>query len=187
MSALSESPARGAGSLLPERRGRTLVLALGSPLRGDDGVGAEILRELAAGAPVPQDVDFVDGGTPGLETALLLQGYQRAIIIDAAEMGRRPGEWARIGVDRHGFLGCREASGGGGREPTSVHQAGLAEALVLGAALGVIPESVTVYGIQPLECGWSAGISRPVRAAVAKVGRAIRNEIGSLAAAGRAG
>src|SRR3990172_358808 len=125
MSVLCESPARGAGSLLPERRGRTLVLALGSPLRGDDGVGAEILRELAAGAPVPQDVDFVDGGTPRLETALLLQGYQRAIIIDAAEMGRRPGEWARIGVDRHGFLGCREASGGGGRGPTSVHQAGV--------------------------------------------------------------
>jgi hydrogenase maturation protease len=186
MSALSEAPAREADAVR-QRRGRTLVLALGSPLRGDDGVGAAILQELTAGGPLPPDVDLVDGGTPGLETALLLEGYERAIIIDAAELRRRPGEWARLALVWQGSWQGRELISGGASDPTSIHQAGLAEALLLGATLGVIPESVTVYGVQPLVCGWSPGLSRPVRAAVAEVCRAIEDEISSREAAGRAG
>jgi hydrogenase maturation protease len=184
MSALCEAPARVFRSH-PERGGRTLVLALGSTLRGDDGVGAAVLDELAARGRLPRDVDLLDGGTPGLEIALLLEGYQRAIIIDAADMGRRPGEWARLAVDRNSCLGREQASGDLVLEPTSIHQVGVAEALVLGAALGVIPESVVVYGVQPLECGWSAGLSPAVQAAVAGVCRAIEDEIGSREAAGR--
>lgn len=162
----------------PCRSGRTLVLGLGSSLRGDDGVAGAVLARLATGGPPPADVDLLDGGTPGLETALLLEGYRRAIIIDAADLGRRPGEWARLVVDPAGLVEGRRAIAENRTEPTSVHHAGLAEALELGATLGVLPESVTVYAIQPLECGWSTGLSRPVEAAVAEVSRAVGDEIG---------
>jgi hydrogenase maturation protease len=161
------------------RSGRTLVLALGSSLRGDDGAAGAVMARLATGGPPPADVDLLDGGTPGLETALMLEGYRRAIIIDAADLGRRPGEWARLDVDRSGLVGGRSAPAGERIDPTSIHRAGLAEALELGATLGVLPESVTVYAIQPLECGWSTGLSRPVEAAVVEVSRAVEEEIGS--------
>ena len=42
--------------------------------------------EALAAQPLPGSVTLLDGGTPGLETALLLQGYARAIIVDAAAM-----------------------------------------------------------------------------------------------------
>jgi hypothetical protein len=45
---------------------------------------------------------------------------------------------------------------------------------------------VTIYGVQPLECGWSAGLSEPVKTAIAEVCRAIADEIGSAEAAGQA-
>jgi hydrogenase maturation protease len=162
------------------RRGRTLVLGLGNAFRGDDGVGPAVVQELNRRVLSPGETDFLDGGTPGLETALLLEGYGRAIIVDAAELGRRPGEWSRLEF-------------GGGAEPpgdlpgaTSLHQAGLAEALILGSTLKILPERLTIYGVQPLECGWSPGLSDPVRAAVTEVCRAIGDDLGSPEAAGGA-
>lgn len=35
----------------------------------------------------------MDAGTPGCEMVLLMQGYHRVIVIDAADMERAPGEW----------------------------------------------------------------------------------------------
>ncbi len=156
------------------------MLGLGNAFRGDDGVGPAVLQELNGRAPWPGEVDLLDGGTPGLETALLLEGYDRAIIVDAAEIGRRPGEWARL------ELGAEGAPQGSRSGATSLHEAGLAEALVLGSTLKILPEKVTIYGVQPLDCGWSPGLSDPVRAAVAEVSRAIGDDLGSPEAAGQA-
>jgi hydrogenase maturation protease len=153
------------------------VLGLGNAFRGDDGVGPAVVQELDGSAPWPGGVDLLDGGTPGLETALLLEGYGRAIIVDAAELGRRPGEWSRL------ELGGEGEPQGGPPGATSLHEAGLAEALVLGSTLKILPERLTIYGVQPLECGWSPGLSEPVRAAVAEVCRAIRDDLGSAVAA----
>ncbi len=148
----------------------TIVLALGNPLRGDDGVGAAVIEALAA-AGVPQGVDLVDGGTPGLETVLLLQGYQRAIIIDAAAMGREPGVWVRFTPDE--VVLPSEDSGLRG----TLHDAGLAEALQLGKMLGILPGELVIFGVQPLQLGWELGLSDQVRAAVPQVCAAILSEL----------
>lgn len=149
----------------------TLILCLGNLLRGDDGAGIAVHHALAEEASLRERVDLVDGGTPGLETVLLLQGYRRAIIVDAAEMGHRPGEWLRFTCQeaalRPGDLALRG----------TLHSAGLAEALALGEALGTLPADMVIYGIQPEEIGWEEGLSEPVQAAVPAVCAAIRAEI----------
>ena len=76
----------------------TLVLALGNPDRGDDGVGQAVLRDLTERGPLPPTVEVLDGGLAGLETCLLLQGRRRALIVDAADMGLAPGEWRSLEV-----------------------------------------------------------------------------------------
>ena len=48
----------------------TLILGLGNPLRGDDGVGTAVIANLRNHPDLPPDVDLVDGGTAGLETAV---------------------------------------------------------------------------------------------------------------------
>ena len=133
----------------------TLVLALGNPLRGDDGVGAAVLDALPA---LPAGVTGLDGGTPGLGLVLSLQGYDRTIIVDAAEMGEAPGTWRRFTPD---CLRTRDSVLRG-----TLHDAGLAEALVLGEALGVLPSEVLIFGVQPGEIGWAPGLTAAVAAAI---------------------
>lgn len=146
----------------------TLILALGNPLRGDDGLGAAVLAQLASLA-LPPDVTLVEGGTPGLETVLLLQGYQRAIIVDAAEMGLTPGAWRLLQPD----VIAPSAAGLTG----TLHNAGLAEALHLGAALNILPPEIVVFGIQPQSIGWEPGLSAAAAAAVPVVAQAIADSV----------
>jgi hydrogenase maturation protease len=120
---------------------------------------------------LPDDVDLLDGGTPGLETVLLLADYQRVIIVDAADMGRAPGEWVRFTPQQGGLLPGDAYLRG------TLHNAGLAEALALGGALGLLPSDIVIYGVQPLEIGWSPRLSRPVEAALPAVCAAILDEV----------
>jgi hydrogenase maturation protease len=152
----------------------TLVLALGNPLRGDDGAGAAILGALSHAASLPQDVTLLDGGACGLETTLLLQGYRRAIILDAGEIGGAPGEWICF-TPGDAVMQPVDMSLSG-----TLHNARLAEALALGEALGILPPEVTIYAVQPQAVGWSPGLSEPVQKAIPAICTAILKELGEV-------
>ncbi len=147
----------------------TLILALGNPLRGDDGVGAAVLQALQD-KPLP-DVTLIDGGTAGLETVLLLEGRDCAIIIDAAEMGEAPGTWRRFSPDQV-RLEARDMHLRG-----TMHYAGLSEALALGEAMNMLPPQIFIFGIQPEEIGWEIGLSEAVTSAVPAVCAAIEETL----------
>ena len=155
----------------------TLVLGLGNPWRGDDGLGPAVIRWLQVRG-LPPDVVTVDGGTPGLDLVLTLAGdykgrpYRRALIVDAADLGRAPGEWMRF-TPAQARLRADEAR-------LSVHAAGLAEALALGEALGTLPEEVVIFGVQPAWLDWQPGLSAEVEAVVPIVGQAVLQELEAL-------
>lgn len=149
---------------------QTLVLALGNPLRGDDGAGTAVLEYLQRNI-LPDAVTLLDGGTPGLETVLLMQGYRRVIIIDAAQMNLSPGDWQRFTPEMV-RLQSRDLYLRG-----TLHYAGLAEALALGEALNLLPPEIVVFGMQPQAIGWEVGLSDPVAAAVPAVAQAIMETI----------
>jgi hydrogenase maturation protease len=168
MCALSDHAGAASHAAPPGPSTDTLVLALGNPHRGDDGAGPAVAAALQA-SPLPRNTSVVDGGTPGLETALLLQGYRRAIIVDAADMGLEPGEWARWQFGQADLEAAAMVE--------SLHEAGLAEALTLGEALGILPAEIVLYGIQPHETGWGEGLSASVAAAIPAVRVAIAQEL----------
>jgi hydrogenase maturation protease len=147
---------------------RTLVLGLGSRLRGDDGLGPAVVDWLNQRA-LPPDVVALDGGTPGLELVLTLADYPRALIVDAADLGQAPGQWAR--------LTRRQVAQAGAGAGLSLHAAGLAEALALGAELGTLPADLVIYGIQPARLDWSQELSPQAQAAVPGVGQAVLEEL----------
>jgi len=147
----------------------TLVLALGNPDRGDDGVGQAVLQDLAQRGDLPAHVEVLDGGLAGFETCLLLQCRRMALIVDAAELGLAPGEWRSVEVG--------ESLLAQGIRPEGLHAAGLNEALQLAAALDTLPERVTVFGVQPQSIEWGLGLSQPVAQAVPAVGAAIQERI----------
>jgi hydrogenase maturation protease len=146
----------------------TLILGLGNVLRGDDGAGPAVIEWLDQQA-LPAEVEAVDGGTAGLDIVSTLMGHERAIIVDAANVGRAPGEWARFTPD---VARLRDND-----TTLSLHSAGLAQALALGAALNVLPPTIIIYGVQPQNLDWSPQLSAEVQAAVPEVGQAILHEV----------
>lgn len=75
---------------------KTLVLGIGNPILGDDGVGVHVAQELAK--LIEDDAITVeDASTSGLNLLDIIPGYDKVIIIDAimTEEGE-PGEIYRL-------------------------------------------------------------------------------------------
>ncbi len=119
--------------------GETLVVGLGNPILGDDGVGWRVIDELDEldhdGASLQQ---ACVGGVSLME---LLVGYRRAIIVDAIiDPEVAPGSvWRRSLSD----VETRVAS-----HLDSSHDAPLPAAIEAGRAMGVdLPSDIEVVGI----------------------------------------
>jgi hydrogenase maturation protease len=140
---------------------------LGNSLRGDDGIGPAVIEWLDR-RELPPGVEAIDGGTAGLDIVSTLMGHERAIIVDAANIRRRPGEWVRFTPAAR--LKDNDTT-------LSLHSAGLAEALALGAALNVLPPTIIISGVQPQNIDWSPQLSDEVRVAVPVIGQAILQEL----------
>lgn len=159
---------------------RTLVLGLGNPLLGDDGVGwrvAEAVQQqstAAAASAANVEFDWHAGG--GLALMERLVGYDRAILIDALETGRGP-----VGS----VHACRlEALGNPAvGHLASAHETSLQTALEVGRRLGAaLPAQIVVIGVeaQPV-LEFSDQLSPPVAAAVPSAATRVRQLLEEVA------
>jgi hydrogenase maturation protease len=146
----------------------TLIVGLGNPLRGDDGVGVRVVQLLAA-KDLPDGVETVDGGTLGLDLVNLMEGWQRVILVDAANVGRDHGQFVRFTLDETRLLNTHE--------PVSIHAAGLRDALLLAQVLGALPEKVIIYGVQPANLDWNTELSPLVEATIPEIANCILGEL----------
>ena len=141
---------------MPDRR--ILVVGVGNPLRGDDGLGptaVKILQHMRLPAEVEVRessnlFDLVLGG---------LKDYSRLLIVDAVRRGSKPGTL-------HVFTPKLE---GGESGVLSLHEAGIHEILRLGKMLNCLPGEVIILGCEPLETGYSMRLSEPVRRSLPKL------------------
>jgi hydrogenase maturation protease len=125
----------------------TLVIGLGNPILGDDGVAWRVIEALEARLAVDGslrddcgavELDRVAVG--GLSLMERLVGYDRAILVDAVLGEGTPGT---VTVGPLVATTCRRAS-----HLDSAHDAPLVEALSAGRALGArLPDDVTVVGV----------------------------------------
>ena len=146
----------------------TLILGLGNPLRGDDGIGPRVIQELLRRG-LPAGVLAVDGGAGGLDLLRWLEGHRQVVVVDAADMKREPGQFVRFTP--------REARLVGTGDRPSLHNAGLGEVLTLAAALGRTLPEIVVYGVQPVEMDWRDGLSPAVESIIPALVDALLNEI----------
>ena len=151
--------------------GSTIVLALGNPLRGDDGVGQVVLEALMDVENFPENVTLQDGSGGVLLNLLLTQPRRRVIIVDAVNIGRQPGEWKQCALREIRFT--QETW----RSNHTLHNAGLGDVLTLGEALGITLPSVTIYCVQPKNLGYSLDLSEEVMEAVPEVYGAIMTDL----------
>ena len=119
-----------------------LVAGLGSPLLGDDGVGAHVVRrlmELRSGRFA--DVEFADLGASMMRVVHAMAGRRRAVFIDCAFMGEEPGVLRRFTPD--------EARSLKSLPRLSLHEGDLLQAIELSRSLGECPNAVVIFGVQP--------------------------------------
>jgi hydrogenase maturation protease len=152
----------------PNEVRHVLILGLGNPLLGDEGIGVRVVEELQ-GLELPDGVTVVEGGTAGLGLIGLMKGYQKVIIVDAADMGCPPGRVVRF-TPLEAQLKTAEA-------PLSLHQIGLGEVLALAEALEVAPAELVIIGIQPSRVEMGAGLSPEVEGAIPQIIRNILDEL----------
>jgi len=163
-----------------------LLLGLGNPLRGDDGVGPRVVQELKRRG-LPENVTALDGGAGGLGLLPVLEGRRRVVVVDAADVGQEPGRFVRFtpaqarlaqATDRlDGLEGPSHPDGLESLSCFSIHQAGLSEVLALASALGRDLPELVIFGVQPAELGWREGLSPAVEAALPALADAVFNEI----------
>jgi hydrogenase maturation protease len=80
---------------------RILVAGVGNIFCGDDAYGVEVATRLLRRGGLPHSVEVKDFGIKGLDLAYALtDGYDAAIVIDAAVRGHEPGAISVIEPDR---------------------------------------------------------------------------------------
>jgi len=163
--------------------GRWLVVGLGNPILGDDGVGwrvaEEVQRRIAdsewqivssepvishAKRPSAIEVDCVSLG--GLSLMERLVGYERAILIDAISTG----QWPVGSVNRFPLDALPDSAAG---HSASAHDASLQTALKLGRAMGAplppIGEIVVIAVEARSVYDFGEDLTPPVAAAVPRM------------------
>ena len=144
-------------------RASVLVIGVGNPDRGDDGAGPQVAARIRK-----RGLQAIDHTGDGLALIELWEGHSAVVIVDAMVTGAAPGTVRRFDA----------AAGPLPREAFAVssHAFGLAEAVETARALGRLPATVIVYGIEGGSFTLGAGLSGRVERACPRVARDILNE-----------
>ena len=117
------------------------VLGIGNIVLGDEGFGVRAMEHLQQTSEYADDVEFLDGGTLGMELLPFITGIDRLLIIDAVRGGGKPGD---IYIFRGDEVDAHFA------DKLSAHEIGIQDVLTALKLTGrEIPE-VVVVGAEPL-------------------------------------
>ena len=125
---------------------------------GDDAAGPIVIDRLASRVPAGVAlVESVGDATHLLET---WRDQDMAVVVDAVVSGGTPGTVHRI----DGIQGFPSAW-----RSASTHLVGLAEAVDLGAAVGVLPDALIIFGIEIASVEPGVGLGPEIEGAVDEV------------------
>jgi hydrogenase maturation protease len=155
----------------PHTAPAALLIGIGNEYRSDDALGLLVAREIrrrTSGA-----VRVMEQCGEGCSLMNAWCGSPKAVVVDAVVSHRAPGTVHRVDV-RH--------------EPVpaglflSTHAFGLAEAVEMCRALGTLPPSLVLLGIEGAEFVTGVGLSNAVVRSVPELVRLIERELGLEAA-----
>lgn len=153
---------------------RVLVIGLGNLERSDDGVGLVIARRLK---PITQSFVTIKESSGDLTTLLdLWRGYDEVILVDAMHSGDTPGRvrWFEVSGSELPEVKFAEHS---------THAFGLHQAIAMARALGELPRTVFVVGVQGADFASGVMLSPEVWDAVDGIVREILARIGEMESA----
>jgi len=149
---------------------KTIILGVGNPILGDDGVGIHVANQIKKKIQHP-NITIDEAITGGMNLLDLLLGYDKAIIIDAVKTQKGiQGEVKRIPLtDFNTMHSCNP------------HDVSLIEAIEMAKKMGEtkIPKEIVIIGIlmERIPCEFGEKLSKEISAAVPKAVEMTLNEI----------
>jgi hydrogenase maturation protease len=128
-----------------------LVIGLGNPLMGDEGVGWYVASRLAGDPRLPDDVEVIWGGTDLLRYASRIEGRSQVVVVDAVQDAAEPGTVAR-------FEDCADLD----TRQTNAHELSAAQAMRLLQMMTPVP--MTLLGVSISAAVVRSGLSAEVEA-----------------------
>ncbi len=140
---------------------KTLVIGLGNPILGDDGVGWAVAESLQATVNRPPSTVIETASLGGLSLMERMLGYDRVVLVDSMETGQSPAGCVRV------FPLASLPDPGPGHS-ASAHDTSLMTALKTAEQIGAaIPRRVDVVAIEAQNVyDFGEELSPPVAAAV---------------------
>ena len=134
-----------------------MVLGVGSPLMGDDGLGVLAAERLRAALSDVVDVDVLDGGTWGMQLLPAIEDACRLLVIDAVRDGKPAGSIVRLEKEELPRML---------QHKVSPHQIDLREVFAVSELRGTFPTEAVVLGVQPDVVELQEGLSSVVSEAL---------------------
>ncbi len=149
---------------------KVLVIGLGNPDRGDDGIGTRVVHDLVG--TLPPDVTVLARRGDLLSLIEDWAGFDAVVCIDAAAPRGVPGRICRIDLNSAELP--RDLTF------TSSHALGLPEAIELARALALAPRQLIVYAVEGGSFEGGAPLAPAVAAAARVVADRVAAEVGRL-------
>ncbi len=138
---------------------KTLIIGIGSILKGDDGIGPRVIDELEKYS-LPDNITLERGDLSGVDLIKFFPEFERVIIVDAADMKEPPGEVRVFNFDQ-----IKESTFS---DSFSTHGMALLETLTLSEALDMSPE-IIIIGVQPENVSYSLKLSGLIESRIAYI------------------
>ena len=149
---------------------KTGIIGIGNLLRKDDGVGIVLLELLVKRKKeFPKNIEFIDGGTGGMNLLHLLAKFDTVLLIDAVDFKGRPGE-ARV-------LSLKDIQSQKKPVMMSTHDPDFLNLLRLSQALKELPETLVIFGVQPRDVSHGMGLSKEIETVIDHLFLKLQKEI----------
>jgi len=140
---------------------KTAIIGIGNSLRQDDSLGLILLERLKnKKEELPDNIDFIDGGSGGMVLLHYLADFDIVFILDAVEFGGKPGELR--------FFEKEEIISKKIKINLSTHENDFFKVIKLSEKLNEIPEKIYIFGIQPKNLGFGCDISLDISESIEK-------------------
>lgn len=137
---------------------KVLVMGIGNTLLQDDGIGVHVTERYKSTFEADPCVSILDGGTIGLSLLPEIEDADAVIIVDASEIGERPGT---MRIFRNQEID-QQLSG----KRRSVHEVALYDLFSAAAIRGRSPEQRVLIAIQPACTEWGLDPTPEVKASI---------------------
>jgi hydrogenase maturation protease len=149
------------------------IIGIGNPLRKDDGVGIILLKRLQQRKKeFPKNLEFIDGGTGGMNVLHLLARFKMVLIVDAVDFHGQPGEARSFTL--------KDIQSKKAQVQLSTHESDFLNVLRLSKKLKELPQTLVIFGVQPRDISHGMGLSKEIELVLDDLCIKLQKEIQTL-------